>query len=337
MSFQKSAILVSVIVIAILSIQNSSNLLGEQKLLPEKTVAHDEPKRAPIDRSKAPVVTKANCPDKNTLNTTTSVAICSIMKNEEAYVDEWVDYHRALGYEHFYIYDNSDSFEMRQWALEKSCHVSVKHWPGLGQQHAVYQDCLRAFVKKRHTWVHFMDSDEFLVLKQHNNVTDMLQKYCTHGALAVNWIMFGTSGRLTYEPLPVTKRFQYREETVNRHVKVIVKVSDLKGGVTAHVASTTHGTKDSNGKKVSGPFNPNGPSDVVLLYHYHPKSFKEYIAKRVRGRVSVVDQKGKGQYDKLVKNAQAGKAPNGTVFDDTAWQFLKKQVPWYAKFDEIMA
>ena len=103
-----------------------------------------------------------------------------------------------------------------------------------------------------------------------------------------------------------------------------------------HKVRTNHGTRDTSGKNVSGPFNKNGPDDVALLYHYGFKSFKENIAKRVRGRVSIVDQNGPaGHYDSLLKDAMDGKAPNGTVFDDTAWQFLKKQVPWYAKFDEI--
>lgn len=36
-----------------------------------------------------------------------NVAICTIVKNETLYLDEWVDYHIALGFSPIYIYDNS--------------------------------------------------------------------------------------------------------------------------------------------------------------------------------------------------------------------------------------
>ena len=41
------------------------------------------------------------------------VMMCAIVFNEEAYIDVWVDYHHALGFDAFHIYDNSQGFEMR--------------------------------------------------------------------------------------------------------------------------------------------------------------------------------------------------------------------------------
>ena len=34
--------------------------------------------------------------------------ICAIALHEEPYIDEWIQYHLALGFSHIYLYDNSN-------------------------------------------------------------------------------------------------------------------------------------------------------------------------------------------------------------------------------------
>ena len=42
-----------------------------------------------------------------------SVAIAAIFKNEAPYLREWVEYHKMIGVEHFWLYNDnsSDNFE----------------------------------------------------------------------------------------------------------------------------------------------------------------------------------------------------------------------------------
>lgn len=73
---------------------------------------------------------------------------CVIIKNEEAYLDEWIDYHRAVGFTHFYIYDNSYHFDLQQWAEEQKDYgrpVTVYHMPGNSKQHSAYH--VRTFIR----------------------------------------------------------------------------------------------------------------------------------------------------------------------------------------------
>ena len=44
-----------------------------------------------------------------------SAAICCIQKGGVPNIDEWVDYHLAIGFDTIYIYDDSNSFETREW------------------------------------------------------------------------------------------------------------------------------------------------------------------------------------------------------------------------------
>ena len=89
---------------------------------------------------------------------------------------------------------------------------------------------------KEHTWMAFFDVDEFLVLKKHDTVNEFLMQHLRRGSLAISWYIFGTGFRDVYAPLPVTKRFMYRDglEKHERHpqwhnVKSIMLTADYDG------------------------------------------------------------------------------------------------------------
>ena len=42
-----------------------------------------------------------------TQDSTAKIAICLICKDENQYLEEWLNYHRSLGFNHFFIYDNN--------------------------------------------------------------------------------------------------------------------------------------------------------------------------------------------------------------------------------------
>ena len=46
-------------------------------------------------------------------NKNTKVCMCVIGKKENYYAKEWVDYYKALGYNHIFIYDNNDPNDER--------------------------------------------------------------------------------------------------------------------------------------------------------------------------------------------------------------------------------
>ena len=35
-------------------------------------------------------------------------AICAIAKNENNYINDWVNWHINIGFDHIYLYDNND-------------------------------------------------------------------------------------------------------------------------------------------------------------------------------------------------------------------------------------
>ena len=38
-----------------------------------------------------------------------NVSACAIFQNEAPYLKEWIEYHRLIGVEHFYLYNNGST------------------------------------------------------------------------------------------------------------------------------------------------------------------------------------------------------------------------------------
>ncbi|CAM9566078.1 unnamed protein product [Ectocarpus fasciculatus] len=93
----------------------------------------------------------------------TELVLCTMFKNEAAYLEEWLQYHQLLGVSRVYLYDNGSSDKSRDLLrkFERSKFVQVRDWPYNGAQTEALNDCLCRF---RHTarWMSFIDIDEFI-------------------------------------------------------------------------------------------------------------------------------------------------------------------------------
>ncbi|KAL7555403.1 hypothetical protein ACA910_017701 [Epithemia clementina (nom. ined.)] len=295
-------------------------------------------------------------PPKTKSNRTAS--LCLFIKNEQLYVNEYIDYHLALGFDEIFIYDNSPDFNLEHWGRYKQeqCagRVRVTHFPGRTIQNDAYEHCRMTSIGRNHTWMGVMDADEILVLHQHDHVVDLLEDYCQHGALSLYWHVFGHANQTRYRPFPLAQRFLYRAYLPNAEYKTIGKLSDI-------VMADMHYMKVRNGT-ITTPLQPgaNGPSppsvvisqhnilghnlrqefnapdavriqcnQVASVKHYWLKSVEEWFLKACwRGR-----PKDKNQYFNCQRKI-SGTMGYGDVYDDTAWQALKKFVPEYANFDD---
>jgi acetone carboxylase gamma subunit len=81
-------------------------------------------------------------------------------------------------------------------------------------------------------------------------------------------------------------------------------------------------------------FNPRGPSDIAVIHHYHTKSLEEYRARCKRGLALYPPEAWKNQTACIQNETELLKhLLPGSVFDDSAWQVLKKNMPVYAMYD----
>lgn len=63
-----------------------------------------------------------------------NVSICAVPTHEELYLPEWITWHRLVGVERFYLFDNSPSRGMRRllkpWIDEGSVVLYELHYKG---------------------------------------------------------------------------------------------------------------------------------------------------------------------------------------------------------------
>ena len=125
------------------------------------------------------------------------VTICAIFKNEAMYLREWIEFHRIVGVEHFYLYNNNSNDEYLRILdpyIEKGI-VTLVDWPYQQAQMEAYNDCVKRFKLESH-WIGFIDIDEFVVPNEMDTIYDFLKAYKYYPAVVIYWRVFGSSGKI---------------------------------------------------------------------------------------------------------------------------------------------
>ncbi|MCH9610398.1 MAG: hypothetical protein S4CHLAM81_12990 [Chlamydiales bacterium] len=125
------------------------------------------------------------------------LSICAIFQNEAPFLSEWIDYHRAVGVEHFYLYNDrsSDAFYTQLKPYIEADIVELFDCAASGRH---FYNQRRAYCRglkqgKEDKWIAFIDIDEFLLPKQHDSLPQMLKQYEHCWGVSIRWQKFGTS------------------------------------------------------------------------------------------------------------------------------------------------
>eukprot|EP00804_Cyclotella_cryptica_P004994 CCRYP_021192-RA/>CCRYP_021192-RA protein AED:0.16 eAED:0.16 QI:360/1/1/1/0.66/0.5/4/207/888 len=252
-----------------------------------------------------------------------SNAICTVVFDDEAYVDEWVDYHFAVGFSKIYVVDVSDDFWMRQWGEEKSQTVPVEviHFPGSkrdpSSKAAAFSQCIKLH-QSNHDAMAFLDVNDFVIMPDGAGMASwnhhvQTSSYC---AFPIQRILFGNAGQEVYDPLPVTKRFMFRvEETISSQSITIVKTKDNvpTGALDQLQNDLSKYLRSFQWKSKVCPGNPFFPRNIVV-YHYL-RSLKECKRDKADTKLCVL---------------------SGSVEDQFAWATLQKLLPRYSNFNGFL-
>ena len=202
------------------------------------------------------------------------VALVCVAKNEDNYIDEWLNYYIKLGFDHIFVYQNNWRCKLEYPFLTKI------EWDGYEVQKKAYND----FVNKNigiYSHAAFFDVDEFLVLKKNKNIKEFLKDYDQYDSLGINWVMFGDNDLVApKDDFSVIKRFTHRGKNVHPHIKTITK---LKNGLYMKVHSVEKDWFDLDGNIHRGSLNPEGNDKIAQINHYTTKTLPEFIDKTNRG------------------------------------------------------
>lgn len=227
------------------------------------------------------------------------LGIAIIIKNEQDYIKEWLDYHLHLGVDIFYIFDNDSTDKTYDILKPYIAQGLVKYHKlhGLGRQMDAYNFVINN-EKKNCKYIGFFDIDEFVRVNDEvylpKYVNDFFNQDKRRAGLALNWVMFGSSHHKHKSDEPVIKRFIYHADDSfieGIHIKSIVNPRLVADFRNPHFAIYKKGYNAYNllGEVVEGPFNENRSNMEIRINHYFTKSEEEFMAKRNKG---LADQPG---------------------------------------------
>jgi hypothetical protein len=232
------------------------------------------------------------------------LSACAVYRDEGPYLREWIAFHRLMGVERFYLYNNRSSDDGHREALAPYVDegvVVLHEWPdclpanvvtGEAVQTATFQHCLQNY-GDRSRWITFLDLDEFLFSPSGRPLPEVLREYERWPGVGVNWAVYGPSGHRSMPSGPVIENFVRRtdEREYNRHIKSIADPRRVQNFCLAHFF-VYHGdlrfAVDENHRPIDGrPLSKTAEVSFERLRvnHYQTKSEEEMRRKLSRVRV----------------------------------------------------
>ena len=242
-----------------------------------------------------------------------NLAVVAIMKNEEPYVKEWLDYHLLAGVDHFYIYDNDSTTDFKK-ILQPYIDAGIVTYIFFGGKCRQIEAYIDAAKKFRHfcRYMAFIDADEFIFPKSKSTIVEVVNEiFSVHtdaAGLAVNIHAYGSNGmdKADYS-VGVLERFTRRAgndftpdiswapglKSGSAAVKTIANPRKIKFFTQPHAPTYFDGCSaiNENGNLVQSFSSFPVSTEKIVMNHYHSKSREEYEKKVQRGNADFADNK----------------------------------------------
>lgn len=228
-----------------------------------------------------------------------TVSICGIFKNEAPYLREWIEYHKIVGVDHFYLYNNNSNDDylniIREYIDEGT--VTLFDWNEDRAQMKAYKHCMTNHSYETQ-WMGFIDIDEFVVPIVKDSIAEVLSGFSNRPAIIVYWKMFGSGGKIHREDGLVTERFtKCYEKLINSgkvfwNTKYQFDEKSTRNSIFHHIMWCRLNGKELPSFNIfdEACFFFNGITFAkrvcpMQINHYYTKSFEEYMEKCKKGDV----------------------------------------------------
>lgn len=229
-----------------------------------------------------------------------NTSVCLLIKDENNFLEEWLDNYWNIGVEHFYIYDNKSKVSVVEtianikngFYIDKCDVILFNEYKHM--QYDCYENCLVRFGKESR-WIGFLDTDEFVEFT--DDTTDIklfLKEFEDNLAVWLPWEIYGANGHVKR---PVgSMRENYTKSIINPYGlwgKIFVQTALIQ-------RMYVHGA-DSIGyyypiitqehkllyEEYSELFNRMNDGDNIYprvkINHYMTRSYQDWVEKMSRG------------------------------------------------------
>lgn len=203
-------------------------------------------------------------------------AVVLLIKNENRYLKEWLDWHLSIGFQHIYIYDNGDIDHVQDivdtYNADVQQMITVVDWTG--HHTHIQQDAYNHFMsnyKQDVRWGLFIDSDEFLRFTDEvtTDVNAFLKAYEEYTEIWGYEVEYDANGQEKYENKPVRERFTRRTDAREGfYWKNFVQVNRIDSFLMhyAYYDPAKHLVFK----------NEQSNQDLFVIDHYYTKSWEEW-------------------------------------------------------------
>ena len=216
--------------------------------------------------------------------------ICCIAKYENDYINDWINYHLSLGFDHIYIYDNNpvtyEPIENRIDQLDKVTIFKVPDRVVKNIQKYHYNNFYQEY-KNTFDWCAYIDCDEFIHLGKWKDIKTFLNDplFHNHNVIRLNMLTYGDDGLIDRDrSIPIykgiTKRinnphFDLGGKTLIRgHLHNVLIDSAHWPYINGDVAENQIMADGTIGKwKITLP----KETDIAHIKHYRTKTLSEFI------------------------------------------------------------
>jgi len=231
------------------------------------------------------------------------MSICTMVHNEASYIKEWIEYHRLIKVDHFYIYDDRSTDNIKQ-VLQPYIDagiVSLYYWNNnktvaedLVIEHPLYTrnqrfciaDCIYHHQQET-DWIGVWDVDEFLYINpSFSDFNGVITKFLDPIKLdyfQVPLTIFGPSNHTSKPSGLVMENYHWRAKTnmfgYDRETDKFVGKSIYRSGCGApevHIAEKMVPTCNAWREFPNLETRPDYPAQFK---HYFSKSWEEYSTK----------------------------------------------------------
>ena len=224
------------------------------------------------------------------------VAVCAIVRNENRYLREWIEWHKGLGVEKFFIYDNGHgNDENPRDVIGDDPQVVIMDWRDRdgNTQCEAYDECYREHGSE-FAWMGFIDIDEFV--QSEKPLPDVLSTLQAD-VVAFSWRMMTDNGLVHYDPRPVQERFTQPAEDLKPESQFVK--SFVRGGIEGlsfdrdphmphHPALEV---VNPNGGKAPQCSVGTGSREVAWIDHHFTKTAEEFAQKVSRSWPAIHDER----------------------------------------------
>jgi hypothetical protein len=233
------------------------------------------------------------------------------VRNEGAFLIEWLAHHRASGFTDFLVFSNDcdDGTEVmldRLAAMGWLSHVRNDGPHDEGPQWAALKAADRHPLVKAADWVLFFDIDEFVNVHVGDlTVPALLAALPDADAITLTWRLFGNAGIVQYRDAPVTETFRRAAPAVLHWpwraalFKTLFRNDGAYGKLGVHRPRNPDRARnpvwiDGSGRRLDAAFRTQrifsdfGQDNyrLVQLNHYALGAMESYVVKCDRGRAN---------------------------------------------------